>query len=173
MIVCEVPHLRLTDGSAWRRIVYETKAQSSCYTRDLSVPPNDLNTKMSVQEISVHYKVGKQTALKWLIMLGVKKTLSEQTYDLYIAGMSMQDIGIKLGITPEAVRARLSRHYSVLGMVFYAREKKPTGGGQNKRQMPDDFHKYAKIETIRSLRTRYKAKYEIIKRWLDEYKKTC
>lgn len=169
-MTCEVPHLRLTDGHAWRNIVHETK-QPYYSVIDVKNPPKDIDIKMSVADIAKKYKCGNQTVERWLVMLGVKKTKPEQTYDLYTAGMSLEEIAVKDKITVEAVRARLVRHCHTLGFEFSQREPKKWAGGKPLRPMPKDFEQYAVSESINSLMKRYKAKYDIIKRWLDEYKK--
>lgn len=169
-MTCEVSHLRLTDGHAWRNIVYDVRSDG-IEPINAKIVPDDIDTTMSVEQIAKRYKVGNQTAYRWLVSIGAKKTLAEETYEMYVGGLSIQDIAKKLNVTENSIRSRLVRHCRLLGFQFYQKEIKKIAGGAKLREMPNDFCQYAVSESINKLMKRYKAKYDIIKRWLDEYRK--
>lgn len=180
MIVCEVPHLRLTDGSAWRTIVYETKT-SDMNAPDLSRPPKDIDTTMPIDIIAKKYNCGKTTVRKWLVQLGVIKSLGDQAWEVYTKRYVLADVAEAFGINQYTARGRIDRYCRKHGLIFpkqriQVNKQKPVKEkgtiGHPRRPLPDDFYLYANDSNFKIAR-RYKTSYEAVKRWLDEYKKTC
>ena len=144
-MVCEVKHLRLTDGHGWLQQAQESRDYDKESTAKMPIPDN-FNKSWPLDYIMQEYSVHHQTAMRWLrdenkkplveitetpkIAEKVKKervkripmedTLFEQAAKIYQKRNVMEDVCKELGLSKRTATSRVHNWYNRQGMVMPA-----------------------------------------------------